>query len=59
VDNVYKVSEHVIKIKNAELKKLMMQRFLKYKAVKNILDNTTFAKKVQKATATIKDVELF
>jgi hypothetical protein len=59
IDNVYKVSESVLKVKHPELKKLLMQRFLKIKAVKNILDNNSFAKKIQKANATAKDVVLF
>lgn len=58
VDNVYKVSESIVKITNPELKKLMMQKFLRYHAVKRILDPNTFIKKLQKAQVTVADVYL-
>ena len=58
VDNVYKVSESVMKIVNPELKKLMIQKFSRYAAVKKILDHNTFAKKLLKPQIVLTDVYL-
>lgn len=58
VDNVFKVSESVMKITHPELKKLMIQKFLRYGAVKRILDNNTFGKKLTKPQVQTKDVYL-
>lgn len=57
-DNVYKVSEAMVKIVNPELKRLMMQKFLQFKAVRTILDNNTFQKKMLKPQIQGKDVVL-
>ncbi len=58
VTQVYALSTSVPKITNPELKKLVMEKFLSYPAVGNILNKETFAIKLQKPQIALKDVYL-
>ena len=58
VDQSTIVSKNVNAITNPELKKMLMRKFLDYPAVGKILDKSTFAVKLTKSTAQVKDVYL-
>jgi len=58
VETFQSVSKNVIPINNPELKKMMIKRFQQYPAGTKILDPNTFAVRLQKATAQVKDVYL-
>jgi hypothetical protein len=58
VKNVFDVSTNYAKLTNPDLKKYARIRFLKYGAIRNILDTDTFAPKKQKADIKVKDVIL-
>jgi hypothetical protein len=57
-NNAVLVSTNYAKITNEDLKKYVKQRFLKYGAIRNILDKETFAVKKQKNEIKAKDVVL-
>ena len=52
------ISKDVNALTNAELKKLLMKRFLEYPAVGKILDKQTFAVKLTRGSTQVKDVYL-
>ena len=52
------VSKNITTIKDAELKKMLMKRFLDYPAVGKILDKQTFAVKLTRSSTQVKDVYL-
>lgn len=58
VKNVFDVSANMAKLANADLKKYASIRFLRYGAIRSILDTQTFAIKKQKADIKVKDVVL-
>jgi hypothetical protein len=58
IKNVYAVSAGYAKLTDADLKKFTRQRFLQFGAIRNILDNETFAIKKQKQDIKVKDVVL-
>ena len=58
IKNVNDVSVNMAKLKSAELQKYARLGFLRYGAIRNILDNQTFAIKKQKADIKVKDVGL-
>ena len=58
IKNVNDISLNYNKIANADLKKFVRQRFLRYGAVRNILDKDTFSVKKQKADIKVKDIVL-
>ena len=58
VKNVTDVSNNMAKLKSEELKKYARLRFVRYGAIRNILDTQTFAIKKQKADVKVKDVIL-
>ncbi len=58
VKNVFAVSAGMLKLTNPDLVKYARIRFLHYGAVRNILDNQSFAIKKQKADIRTKDVIL-
>ena len=58
IKNVNDISTNYQKLADANLKKFARQRFLKYGAVRNILDKDTFLVKKQKADIKVKDVVL-
>jgi len=61
-DQVFKavsdVSTNFGKLTNPDLKKYLRFRFIRYQAVRNILDTQTMSLKKQKADVKVKDVEL-
>ena len=59
IKNVYTVSAAYAKLKDEDLKKFTRQRFLQFGAIRNILDNETFAIKKQKQDVKVKDVVPF
>ena len=58
VDQCQIVSKNVTLIKDTEIKRVLMKRFLEYPAVGRILDKTTFAIKLNRGSAQVKDVYL-
>jgi len=58
IKNVFDLSAAFGKITNPDLKKYLRFRFLRYKAVRNILDTQTMAIRKQKSEIKVKDVEL-
>ena len=52
------VSKNITTIKDPELKKLLMKRFLDYPAVGKVLDKQTFAVKLTRSSTQVKDVYL-
>jgi hypothetical protein len=58
IKNCYDVSANYAKLVGPEIKKLVRQRFLRYGAVRNILDKETLAIKKQKQDIKVKDVIL-
>lgn len=58
INNVYSVANNFGKITNPELKKYVRRGFLKYGAVRSILDPETFTIKKQKQDIKVKDVIL-
>lgn len=58
IKNVNDISVNYAKITNTDLKKFIRQRFLRYGAVRNILDKDTFSVKKQKADIKVKDIVL-
>ncbi len=58
VKNVTDVSTNMAKLKSEDLKKYARLRFVRYGAIRNILDTQTFAIKKQKADVKVKDVIL-
>lgn len=52
------ISKNVNAINNAELKRVLMKRFLEYPAVGKILDKQTFAIKLTRSSTQVKDVYL-
>jgi tetratricopeptide (TPR) repeat protein len=58
IKNVNDVSANMAKLKSPELQKYARMGFLRYGAIRNILDNQTFAVKKQKAEIKVKDVGL-
>jgi len=58
IKNVNAVSTDYFKLTSPDIKKFVRQRFLKYGAVRNILDKETFMVKKQKADIRTKDVIL-
>lgn len=57
-DQCNTLSLNISKITDPELKKLMRQKFLQFKAVGNILNAETFAIKIQKSQVSFKDAVL-
>lgn len=58
VKNVNDIASNYAKLGDANLKKYTRQRFLKYGAVRNILDKDTFIVKKQKQDIKVKDIVL-
>jgi hypothetical protein len=58
IKNVNDVAANMAKLKSPELQKYARMGFLRYGAIRNILDNQTFAIKKQKADIKLKDVAL-
>lgn len=58
IKNVFDVSTNMAKLKNEDLKKYVRIRFLRYGAIRKILNNDTFAIAKQKADIKVKDVVL-
>lgn len=58
IKNVYDISANFAKLTNPELKRYVKTRFLKYGAVRNILDKETLAVKKQKQDIKVKDIVL-
>ncbi|MDB5281704.1 MAG: hypothetical protein JWO06_779 [Bacteroidota bacterium] len=58
VKNVFDVSANMQKLTNPDLKKMASIRFLRYGAIRKILDTNTFAIKKQKADVKVKDVTM-
>jgi tetratricopeptide (TPR) repeat protein len=58
IKNVNDVSLNMAKLKSPDLQKFARLGFLRYGAIRNILDNQTFAVKKQKAEIKVKDVGL-
>ena len=58
IKNVNDVSVNMAKLKSPDLQKYARLGFLRYGAIRNILDNQTFAIKKQKADIRVKDVAL-
>jgi hypothetical protein len=52
------ISRNINQIKDPELKRVLMKRFLEYPAVGKILDSQTFAVRLTRSTAQVKDVYL-
>jgi hypothetical protein len=58
IKNVNDIASNYAKLADPNLKKFVRQRFLKYGAVRNILDKETFIAKKQKADIKVKDIVL-
>ena len=58
VKNVFDVSANMQKLTDANLKKMASIRFMRYGAIRKILDTQTFAIKKQKADIKVKDVTM-
>ncbi len=58
IKNVNDIAVNYAKLTDVNLKKYVKQRFLRYGAVRNILDKDTFAVKKQKVDIKVKDVIL-
>jgi tetratricopeptide (TPR) repeat protein len=58
VKNVFDVSANMAKLTNPDLRKYAKLRFMRYGAIRKILDTDTFAIKKQKADIKVKDVIL-
>jgi hypothetical protein len=58
IKNVNDIATNYSKLVDPNLKKFVRQRFLKYGAVRNILDKDTFIAKKQKADIKVKDIVL-
>jgi hypothetical protein len=58
IKNVNDIATNYAKLTDPNLKKFVRQRFLRYGAVRNILDKDTFMAKKQKADIKVKDVIL-
>jgi hypothetical protein len=58
IKNVNDISANYLKITDPTLKKYVKQRFIKYGAVRNILDKETFAIKKQKQDIKVRDIVL-
>jgi tetratricopeptide (TPR) repeat protein len=52
------ISKNVTAIKDPDLKRMLMKRFLEYPAVEKILDKQTFAVKLTRGSTQVKDVYL-
>lgn len=58
VETFHGISKSTLAISNPELKKMLIKHFQQYPAGTKVLDPTTFAVRLQKSTAQVKDVYL-
>jgi tetratricopeptide (TPR) repeat protein len=58
VDQCHIISRYIIQLKDPELKRVLMKRFLEYPAVGKVLDKDSFAVKLNRGSAQVKDVYL-
>jgi hypothetical protein len=58
IKNVNEIASNYAKLTDPNIKKFVRQRFLRYGAVRNILDKETFIAKKQKADIKVKDLVL-